>query len=282
MHGGNRPESRTAIGAAYDPSTDTWRQIADSELDTNANTSVWWNGRLLAFDYGLDSAAYDPATDRWTSTGGVPTDACEDVPSSVVADTAYGRLCGGLVRFDPERSEWRSIDAPEKDFFPFEMFGAGSTLLVEGVVGRFGEGDDVRLFAYREMEGEDSSSQQPVVKPSVTARIPFPAEDAHGGGIAFGSGSVWVGMASGGRQADGSVLRIDPLTNRIVAEVPTSGPTFRNRIAATSDAVWVGSTTQNVVERIDPSTNAVSARSRSREPFSGRCRRFSRVGGRCR
>lgn len=260
LHGGNRPESRTAIGAAYDPSTDTWRQIADSELDTNANTSVWSDGRLLAFDYNLDAAAYDPAEDRWVATGRVPTDECEDIPTSVVAGTAFGRLCGGLLRFDPERNEWRSIDAPAKDFFPDEMFGAGSTLLVEGVVGRFGDRDDVRLFAYRDTGGGTPSSPQPVETPRVTARIPFPAEDAHGGGVAFGSQSVWVGMASGDRNADGSVLRIDPLTNRIVAEISTSGPTFRSRIAATSDAVWVGSTTEGVVERIDPSTNTVSAR----------------------
>ncbi len=173
LHGGNRAESRTAIGAAYDPSTDTWRQIADSELATNANTSVWWNGKLLAFDYGLDSATYDPATDRWNPTGRVPTDECEDVPSSVVAGTAYGRLCGDLVRFDPQRSEWRSIDAPEKDFFPFEMFGAGSTLLVEGVVGRFGEGDDVRLFAFRDRSAASPAAPSPALATRSNGMIAF-------------------------------------------------------------------------------------------------------------
>jgi hypothetical protein len=160
LHGGNQAESRTAIGAAYDPSTDTWRRIADSELDPNANTSVWSEGRLLAFDYNLDAAAYDPDADRWTSAGRVPTDECEDVPSSVIAGTAYGRLCDGLVRFDPERNEWRWIDAPVKDFFPDEMFGAGTALLVEGVVAGFGDRDDVRLFAYREAGGGTRSSHQ--------------------------------------------------------------------------------------------------------------------------
>jgi Tol biopolymer transport system component/N-acetylneuraminic acid mutarotase len=176
LHGGNEAESRTAIGAAYDPANDSWRQIADSELDTNANTSVWSDGRLLAFDYTSGSATYDPDADRWTSTGRVPIDACEDYPLSVVAGAAYGRLCGSLVRFDPERNEWRRIDPPQKDFFPDEMFGAGSTLLVEGVVGRFGEGDDVRLFAYR-----DRSAASPA------APSPAPATRSNGM-IAFSSG----------------------------------------------------------------------------------------------
>ena len=130
-------------------------------VDTNANTSVWSEGRLLAFDYRSGSATYDPDSDGWTSTGRVPIDACEDLPSSVSAGTAYGRLCGGLIRFDPERNEWRRIDPPQKDFFPDEMFGAGPTLLVEGVVDRFGGGDDVRLFAYRETGSGARSAPTP-------------------------------------------------------------------------------------------------------------------------
>ena len=96
-------------------------------------------------------------------------------------------------------------------------------------------------------------------EPTVSARIPYPHEDAHGGGIAVGAGSVWVGVASGERNADGSILRIDPATNEIITEIPISGPTFRHRVAATDDAVWVASTTSGLVERIDPFTNTVVA-----------------------
>ena len=85
-------------------------------------------------------------TDRWSDAGKVPTDECEDVPTSVWAGAAYGTLCGGLVRFDSGSGAWEHIDAP--GMFPTTLYGAGDTLLVGGVYGSFSEGEDWRLFAF--------------------------------------------------------------------------------------------------------------------------------------
>lgn len=93
-------------------------------------------------------------------------------------------------------------------------------------------------------------------RPVINQPIPYPSDQAYGGGIATGAGSVWVGLASGQNNADGSILRIDPTTNEIVAEITIAGTTFRNRLAATDDAVWVA-TTGGVVQRIDPTTDTV-------------------------
>ena len=41
LHGGNVPETETAIGAAYDPSTDRWRRLPDSPLSPQASTAAW-------------------------------------------------------------------------------------------------------------------------------------------------------------------------------------------------------------------------------------------------
>jgi hypothetical protein len=149
LHGGNIPESSSAIGAAYDPTSDTWRTIAASDINTNANDSVWIGDRLLAWDYNLVSQTYDPDGDRWTNAGDVPTDECEDTPSTVFAGAAYGQLCGDLVTFNSAQDRWRLLEDPATTFFPLELFGAGDTFLVSGVTGKFGQGDDWKLFAYR-------------------------------------------------------------------------------------------------------------------------------------
>jgi hypothetical protein len=103
-----------------------------------------------------------------------------------------------------------------------------------------------------------TGSPSPIPDPAAAGQIPYPREQAYGGGIAIGAGSVWIGIASGRENADGSVLRIDPDTNGIVAEIPIAAPTFRHRMDATDDAVWVASA-GGAVQRIDPATNSVVA-----------------------
>lgn len=149
LHGGNFPETDTAIAIAYDPVSDSWRRLPDSDIDTNASSAAWIGDRLLAWDYNLESQVYDPVTDTWTRAGSVPTDECEDVPSTVVVGDAFGRLCGALVTFDGERGVWHPIGLPIKPFFPEELYAAGETLLVVGVADRYSEGEDLRLFAFR-------------------------------------------------------------------------------------------------------------------------------------
>lgn len=147
LHGGNHAETDSAIGIAYDPAADSWRDLPESNLYTNANDAIWIGAGLLAWDYNLDSQIYDPATNRWSDAGKAPTDECEDVPTSVWAGVAYGKLCGDLVTFDPESGTWQRIDGPVG--FPTTIYGAGDTLLVGGVNNSFGEGADWRFFAYR-------------------------------------------------------------------------------------------------------------------------------------
>jgi YVTN family beta-propeller protein len=83
-------------------------------------------------------------------------------------------------------------------------------------------------------------------------------------GIAVTPDAVWIALRHG-REEDalaGSVVRVDPLTNQVVAVVPLGsstdggGPT---RIAASVSGVWVGIPSSRSVVRIDPGTNAVVA-----------------------
>lgn len=71
------------------------------------------------------------------------------------------------------------------------------------------------------------------------------------GSIATGAGSVWI-MAD----AKGTLLRIDPATLKVVAEIYVPGGSFG--LAFGEDAVWVTSTEHASVSRVDPNTNLVA------------------------
>jgi len=63
-----------ADGAAYDPSTDTWRVLPPSPLAARVGALAVWTGRELIVWGGMDGerfvadgAAFDPAANRWRS-----------------------------------------------------------------------------------------------------------------------------------------------------------------------------------------------------------------------
>jgi YVTN family beta-propeller protein len=85
---------------------------------------------------------------------------------------------------------------------------------------------------------------------TVVATIPVRAPS----GVAVGGGAVWV--TAGGYQ-DTRVLRIDPVSNRVVASIPV--PDGSDRLAVGAGAVWVANRSDNSVSRIDPAGNRVAA-----------------------
>jgi hypothetical protein len=83
-------------------------------------------------------------------------------------------------------------------------------------------------------------------------------------GLAVGAGAVWV---SRGLEADRGVIRLDPTTGAVVAEIPVTG---HGAIAAGPAGVWTvdcnrvsglfASCGEQRLARIDPATNAISER----------------------
>ena len=69
--------------------------------------------------------------------------------------------------------------------------------------------------------------------------------------IAVGDGAVWTL-----NQGDGSVSRIDPKTNKVVATIEVGVPGGGGEIAVGEGSVWVTSF-EFPISRIDPSTNNV-------------------------
>jgi len=71
------------------------------------------------------------------------------------------------------------------------------------------------------------------------------------GSVATGAGSVWI-MAD----ATGTLLRIDPASLKVVAEIYVPSGSFG--LAFGEEAVWVTSTEHDSVSRVDPNTNLVA------------------------
>jgi streptogramin lyase len=70
--------------------------------------------------------------------------------------------------------------------------------------------------------------------------------------VAVGAGAVWF------TTSEGSVLRVDPTTNRVAATIPVG--TRAGAITTGDDTVWVAEPDAREVVRIDPVSNAVVAR----------------------
>jgi hypothetical protein len=148
LHGGNFPETPTAIGAAYDPASDTWRLLPDSDIDPNANTASWLVDRLIAWDYSEHTSAYSPEADAWSRLAGPPVDACEDVPSSVTADGfVFGELCAELVVMLPGGDRWHNVTRRDLPFWAAEFVPVEDLVFVLGYDG-FYEGSP-RMFVFR-------------------------------------------------------------------------------------------------------------------------------------
>jgi hypothetical protein len=151
LHGGNHPETETAIGAAYDPRTDAWRELPPS-LDTlpNANTAVWAGDRLIAVDYGNHVEVYRPASGRWQVLDPMPLDDGEDIPSAAyIDDWVLVSFFGQVAAYSFEDERWRDLTGDLADEVPGTVFpsapvAAGGVFLVLDAAE-----EGPRLLAYR-------------------------------------------------------------------------------------------------------------------------------------
>jgi hypothetical protein len=100
----------TAVGAAYDPSLDQWRELPPSELSPQATSAVWTGRSMLAWDYEVRWQEYDPVSDSWSERQRMPLEFSECYPDSALfGGRVFGFFCGQAALFQPETSEWTEI-----------------------------------------------------------------------------------------------------------------------------------------------------------------------------
>jgi hypothetical protein len=99
----------------------------------------------------------------------------------------------------------------------------------------------------------DSLRYVPLSAREQTIKLPGSPSD-----VAVGDGSVWV-ISEGPVSLGGSLLRLDPVTSRVVGRIRLPGVTDYSEIAVGAGAVWVSDSGKSNVYRVDPRTDRVVA-----------------------
>jgi len=137
----NIAETGTAIALAYRPDTDTWRRVPDPPLSPQASEAVWFEGRVIAWDYGADSAQYLPDEDRWQGLGRLPLDHGECYVHGVSIDGAVVAWnCGYPDAWYPQIG-WADVEGGPAFDVPVDavvgslgrLVGAGPVAVLEHV-----------------------------------------------------------------------------------------------------------------------------------------------------
>ena len=95
----------------------------------------------------------------------------------------------------------------------------------------------------------------------VVAKIAVGPADSEGG-IAVGAGSVWM-MANAKSGPDGVLVRVHPRTNKVVARIRVPAGSYA--VAFGGGSVWVTSTGQDLLTRVDAATNKVVSETKGGE-----------------
>ncbi len=222
----------------------------------------------------------DPATNEVIATIPVGTRLCQAIGAT--DDAIWACTRGGVVEVDPEANEVvGTVELPTAEFYGYLPFGDGALWVPSGEVTRtdqlqridpstatiaatyplefdaqwltYGldavwltDTADGKLWRF-DPETEELSE--------VAAGFPDP------GASAIGAGSVWLAIHSAheSRPAvdETTLLRLDPATGEVQAEIATGGPMFEAMIHAADDAVWLRAPVP-FVGLIDPSSNEMT------------------------
>jgi hypothetical protein len=110
LDNGNRASTDVSVGAAYDPASDSWRELPPSDLSPQAISTAWVGDRMLAWDYETFSQEYDASADTWTRRSKMPLDFSECYPDSVEVDgRVFAFFCGQAALYDPRSLSWQEI-----------------------------------------------------------------------------------------------------------------------------------------------------------------------------
>ena len=145
----------TGPGAAFDPATGVWREIAPSPIDVRLPQAVVWTGTEMIVWGGIaddsemaDGAAYDPASDTWRRLSDAPLGAATPIavwtgdemivlgasPTSDPDNTNPSITEGAMAAYDPATDRWRSL-APVPGYGrPTQAVWTGSSILATATI----------------------------------------------------------------------------------------------------------------------------------------------------
>ncbi len=106
-------------GAAYNPSTDTWRRLPDAPIVVASGAEAVWTGDELVVVGGITvpkAAAYSPDTNEWRPLADPPDNSPGSLMWAGQAALMATQDANGptgpssLVRYDPGADEWQTVD----------------------------------------------------------------------------------------------------------------------------------------------------------------------------
>ncbi len=207
----------TGFGEAYEPATGTWRQLAPTNLDSQATDIAWDGTRVVVADYLGNVKTYDPGSNLWADLPDPPLPQGEGGPSLVVAGgQVIEGLNGRTVMMSTDQSGWSDITHAGH---PDRFLSAGRFAI--GVAA-----GDPRAWAYLPPpldHGWTRLSEPPVRRSS-------PAEVWDGKELL-----VWGGSTGGGGGPSPDGFALDPTTNTWRSLPPA--PIARSG----ASGVWTGS-----------------------------------------
>jgi hypothetical protein len=134
-----------AVGIAYDPGSDSWRELPDVALSPQASAIAWTSDRVIAWDYGLSAAEYDPVSNQWRELPRVPLDDSECYPATeTIGSYVFAWFCGQAALWDFTDQRWQQVATP-KQVVPGTPVAAGEVLLFAGATH---ESDHNSLWIY--------------------------------------------------------------------------------------------------------------------------------------
>jgi hypothetical protein len=152
------PRAPSGEGAAYNPMTDTWREIADAPLRPGFGATASWTGsRMVVMRFSQHEsrggAQYDPAKNDWAFIPGNLGLGLQAYDFATLTDdgllvtrdtiqTSNGVKAGPAAwMYDPRQMSWKSVTAPPGQL-PY-----GPPVFADGLVIYYAPGDE-QSWAY--------------------------------------------------------------------------------------------------------------------------------------
>ncbi|HKY47189.1 MAG TPA: hypothetical protein VJQ79_04305 [Acidimicrobiia bacterium] len=244
--GGEKPSEGAwhADGAAFNPATGTWRELADSPLASRSEHVAVWTGEEVLIccgrivGSGVSAGAYDPEADQWREISAPPI-------SSAFAEAVwtgeemfvFGGVGGGgtsnlvgAAAFNPVTDSWRRLAD-----LPYGLERTADATIGNGVVYAWpspSQGSRPGPLAYDIAADEWSSLTKPPEDAPLSPSLVWTGEKL----FAYGAGSNPEGNAIG----IGVTFNPVGQTWRPIQQAPLEPVSPSEGTDASQKAVWVG------------------------------------------